>query len=152
METLFIGLDWSEEKHDVCIINGSGARLKEFIIGTDPSGQKRLAKEIDAFSLPPEQCHIALETAHNLVMDFIWSRGYTPFVISPNKVASSRGRFSSSGRRNDTSDAHLLADMLRTDENRFAPWRADGIVINQLKSSLRLIDDLTQSITRYSNR
>jgi transposase len=67
-------------------------------------------------------------------------------------VASSRGRFSSSGRRNDRSDAHLLADMLRTDHQRFTPWQADGETVNQMRASLRLIDDLTQSITRYSNR
>lgn len=67
-------------------------------------------------------------------------------------MASSRGRFSSSGRRNDRSDAHLLADLLRTDRVRFTPWQADGGTVNQMKTTLRLIDDLTQSITRFSNR
>ena len=152
METLYIGIDWSEDKHDVCILNEAGAILKEFTIAQTPQGQAVLEKEIASFGLKAEQCLVGLETASNLVMDFLESRPYTPYVIAPNQVASSRGRFSSSGRRNDRSDAHLLADMLRTDRHRFAPWQADGVKVNQMKTSLRLIDDLTQSITRYSNR
>jgi len=42
--------------------------------------------------------------------------------------------------------------MLRTDQHRFTPWQADGTVVNQMRIALRLIDDLTQSVTRYSNR
>lgn len=152
MDTLYIGIDWSEDKHDVCILNQAGAILKEFTIAQTPKGQAILDQEIASFGLAADHCLVGLETAHNLVMDFLETRPYTPYVIPPNQVASSRGRFSSSGRRNDRSDAHLLADMLRTDRHRFAPWRADGVIINQMKASLRLIDDLTQSITRYSNR
>jgi transposase len=152
MDTLYIGIDWSEDKHDVCILNQAGAILKEFTIGQTPKGQASLDQEIASFGLAADHCLVGLETANNLVMDFLESRPYTAYVIAPNQVASSRGRFSSSGRRNDRSDAHLLADMLRTDRHRFAPWQADGVKVNQMKASLRLIDDLTQSITRYSNR
>ncbi len=152
MDTLYIGIDWSEAKHDVCILNKTGAVLKEFTITQTANGHTRLEQEIKSFDMTADQCLIGLETSSNLVMDFLEPRPYTIYVIPPNQVASSRGRFSSSGRRNDRSDAHLLADMVRTDRHRFAPWRADGLTVNQMRTSLRLIDDLTQSITRYSNR
>ena len=152
MDTLYIGIDWSEAKHDVCILNQAGAILKEFTITQTPKGQAMLEAEIASFGIETGQCLVGLETASNLVMDFLETRPYTTYVIPPNQVASSRGRFSSSGRRNDRSDAHLLADMLRTDQARFTPWQADGVTVNQMKASLRLIDDLTQSITRFSNR
>jgi transposase len=152
MDTLYIGIDWSEVKHDVCILNNVGAILKEFSIAQTPQGQKRLAQEIESFAIASDHCLVGLETSNNLVMDFLESKPYVTYVIAPNQVASSRGRFSSSGRRNDRSDAHLLADMLRTDRHRFAPWQADGLSVSQMRSNLRLIDDLTQSITRFSNR
>lgn len=152
MDTLYIGIDWSEDKHDVCILNERGAILKEFTILQTPQGHASLDQEVASFGLTADRCLVGLETAHNLVMDFLETRPYTLYVIAPNQVASSRGRFSSSGRRNDRSDAHLLADMLRTDHHRFAPWQADGILVNQMRANLRLIDDLTQSITRYNNR
>lgn len=152
METLHIGIDWSEEKHDVCLINERGAILAEFVIEQTPDGYQQLCQEIDRFGIAPPHCQIALETAHNLLIDFLSCRHYVLFVIAPNTVAGSRGRFSSSGRRNDRSDAHLLADMLRTDRQRFIAWQADGEQVSRMKVALRLIDQLTQSITRYSNR
>jgi transposase len=152
MDTLYIGIDWSESNHDVCILNEAGAILKEFVISQTPEGQATLEQEVAAFGLEAAHCLVGLETTHNLVMDFLETGPYTTYVIPPSQVVSSRGRFSSSGRRNDRSDAHLLADMLRTDRARFTPWQADGLVVNQMKTSLRLIDDLTQSITRFSNR
>lgn len=154
MNPLYIGIDWSEEKHDVCILNDDGAILKEFTIPQTPKGHTILEREIasSSFGVAADQAMVGLETSNNLLMDFLESRPYTAYVIAPNQVAGSRGRFSSSGRRNDRSDAHLLADMLRTDRHRFAPWQADGVKVNQMKAGLRLIDDLTQSITRYNNR
>lgn len=152
MDNLYIGLDWSEAKHDVCMMNETGAIVKEFSIPQTAQGHRRLEQEIKGFKVDAEHCLVGLETSSNLVMDFLEPRPYTPYVIAPNQVASSRGRFTSSGRRNDRSDAHLLADMLRTDRHRFSPWRADGVSVNQMRTTLRLIDDLTQSITRYSNR
>lgn len=152
MDTLYIGIDWSETKHDVCILNHAGAILKEFMITQTVEGHQRLTQEIEAFHISPEHCLVGLETSSNLLIDFLEPKPYQTYVIAPNQVASSRGRFSSSGRRNDRSDAHLLADMLRTDHHRFTPWQADGAVVNQMRANLRLIDDLTQSITRYSNR
>ena len=122
MDTLYIGIDWSESKHDVCILNHAGAILKEFQISQTTAGHKRLAQEIEAFNREPHQCLIGLETSSNLVIDFLEPKPYCTYVITPSKVASSRGRFSSSGRRNDRSDAQLLADMLRTDHHRFTPW------------------------------
>lgn len=152
MNTLYIGIDWSETKHDVCILNERGAILKEFIITQSMSGHRKLQQEIKAFDKDSESCLIGLETSSNLLIDFLEPKPYQSYVIPPNKVASSRGRFSGSGRRNDRSDAHLIAAMLRTDTGRFTPWQADGILTHQMRASLRLIDDLTQSITRYSNR
>ena len=152
MEKITIGIDWSEGKHDVCILNEKGAILKEFQIEQSQQGHAALEREIRSFGLEPGHCLIGIETSYNLVLDFLQSRPFPLYVLPPNRVASSRGRFSSSGRRNDRSDAHLLADMLRTDQPRFTPWHSDGVTISQMKAKLRLIDDLTQSITRYSNR
>jgi transposase len=152
MKTLYVGIDWSESKHDVCLLNEAGAILKEFVISQSAAGHKKLAEEIKAFGIPSESCLVGLETSNNLLVDFLEPHPYQTYVIPPNKVASSRGRFSGSGRRNDRSDARLLADMLRTDAGRFTPWQVDGAVVSQMRASLRLIDDLTQSITRYSNR
>ena len=152
MESLYIGIDWSEAKHDVCFLNKQGAILQEFVIEQSAAGYAQLLQKISQYQVEPTACFIAIETAYNLLLDFLLAKQYTVFVLPPNLVASNRSRFSSSGRRNDRSDARLIADICRTDQQRLTPWQKDGRQINRMKALLRLIDDLTQSTTRYSNR
>jgi transposase len=152
MEPLYIGIDWSEAKHDVCFLNKQGAILQEFVIEQSAAGYAKLLQKIRQFQVEPAACFIAIETAYNLLLDFLLAHQYTVFVLPPNMVAGNRSRFGSSGRRNDQSDARLIADICRTDQQRLTPWQRDGRQINRMKALLRLIDDLTQSTTRYSNR
>jgi transposase len=126
---LLIGIDWSKDQHNVCIMNEVGAQMARFDISHSPAGFAELAAKIDRFNVPACDCLVALETAHNLLLDFLWSRGYAVYVIAPSVVKSSRGRFGSSSAHNDESDALLLADMLRTDRARFAPWKPDGALV-----------------------
>ena len=51
MNTLYIGIDWSKAKHDVCILNSEGAILKEFTIAQTSQGHDRLAREIESLKL-----------------------------------------------------------------------------------------------------
>lgn len=150
--TIYIGIDWSETHHDVCILQENGSRLSAFQIEHSPDGFAQLAQEIEKLGLPAEENLVALETAHNLLTDFLLDCHYLVYVLAPSVVKSSRGRFGSSGARNDQRDAHLLADMLRTDRARFAPWKPNGSVIRQMQVQLGFIDDLTETITRFSNR
>jgi transposase len=94
-----------------------------------------------------------LETAHNLVVDFLWDRGYSEvYVIAPNVVRSTRGRYGQSGARTDQSDAFLLADLLRTDRARLQPWHPDSLLTHQIRAKASLIGHLTQSLIRHANR
>ena len=149
---LLIGIDWSQDHHDVCIMNEAGAIIVRFEISHSPEGFAKLEKNIDKLDVPPANCLVALETAYNLLIDFLWSRGYTVFIVAPSVTRSSRGRYGSSGAHTDADDAFLLADLLRTDRARFAPWKPDGLLVTQMKAKLSLVDSLTKSITRHSNQ
>lgn len=152
MKQIFIGIDWSEVKHDVCTLNETGDIVSEFIIPQSQAGYQQLSEVIAVWQSDAASCFVAIETAHNPLIEFLQQQPCTLFVLPPNMVASSRGRFGSSGRRNDRSDAHLIADICRTDQQRLTPFNRNGRQLEQIRSLLRLVDDLTQSITQYSNR
>lgn len=150
---LYIGLDWSENKHDLAFMNESGAVLFQLTIPHTPEGFLKLDEKRQQVGIACSECLVGLETAHNLVIDFLWSRGYTRvYVIPPNVVKSSRGRFGQSGARSDRSDARLLADLLRTDRARLQPWQPDGLLTREMRAKVSLIGYLTRSTTRLSNR
>jgi transposase len=149
---IFVGIDWSQEHHNVCIMNGSGASIVRFEIVHSPKGFAELEEKINKLDVPPSNCLVALETAHNLLIDFLWSRNYTVFVIAPSVTDGSRGRYGSSGAHNDDDDAFLLADLLRTDRARFAPWKPDGPLVTQMRAKLGQVDVLTKTLIAYTNR
>jgi transposase len=96
---------------------------------------------------------VGIETAHTLLIDFLWGHGYHQvFVIPPNVVNSTRGRYRQSGARTDQSDAFVLADTLRTDRARLQLWQPDRVLTRQLRSRVSLLNHLTRNIVRLSNR
>lgn len=151
MKTL-IGIDWSQKHHDVRIHNEQGACLARFQIGHTQAGFQELEKRIAQANPEPKHCLIAIETAENLLVDFLWSRGYRLYVLAPSFVDGNRSRQRSSAARNDDSDAALLTEILRTDKHILIPWQPDGPAVRQMRYLLSFIDDLTASIVQYSNR
>ena len=150
---VYIGIDWSENKHDVVIMNEAGAAIVRQTITHTPEGFLELEKSCRNLNLPADAGLFGLETAHNLVIDFLWSRGYTHvYLIPPSVVESTRGRYGQSGARTDQSDALLLADLLRTDRARLQIWRPDTLLTRQMRAKVSLIDHLTRRVVRLSNR
>jgi transposase len=152
MCNILIGIDWAKEIHHACIMNQVGAQISRFSFLHSTKGFSQLERHVNKLNVLPENCLVALETAYTLLIDFLLSRSYQVFVIPPSVVSASRGRHRASRAHNDPSDAFLIADLLRTDRHRFAPWKPDGPLVQKMKAKLNLIDSLTQTITAYSNR
>ena len=114
MKTI-VGIDWSEKKHCVHIHNERGAELARMEIEQSVRGFQSLATKLKQVNPKPADCLIAIETEHNLLVDFLHVEGYTIYILAPNLVHSNRGRQGSAGAKDDDRDACLLADILCTD-------------------------------------
>ena len=149
MNELLVGVDWSQSHYDVTILAPNGARLTQFRISKTPAGFTQLAEKIDKFGLPANCCHIGLETAHNVLVDYLWGQGYSQvYVIPPSVVKSSRGRYGNSQVRTDERDARLLADLLRTDLARLQPWRPDSLLTPSAMASATAVPGTTDRATK----
>jgi transposase len=101
----------------------------------------------------PGDCVVGIETAHNLLIDFLWDRSYTDiYVIPPSMTKANRSRFTSSGAHDDQRDATVLADILRTDRSRLYPWTPDTRRTRQLRAQVSLYLFWTRDVVRTSNR
>ena len=148
----YIGIDWSEKHHNGCILNEAGACLSRFQVPHTLAGFQRLEHQLTQVNQVAADCLVAIETEHNTLVDFLWSCGYTLYILPPNQVKSNRGRHRASRAKDDDNDAYLIADILRTDRRRLIPWQADGHLVQQMHSLVSWIDDLTASIKRHRNR
>jgi len=150
---VYLGIDWSEKKHDAVFLNETGASVAQLTFPHLPEGFHQLDRTRDRLGIQAEQCTVGLETAHNLLIDFLWDRGYCQiYVVPPCVVKGSRSRYRQSGARSDPSDAYVVADILRTDRGRLQPWFPDSLLTRQMRASVSLINHLTRSIVRLSNR
>lgn len=87
------------------------------------------------------------------VVDFPWAWDYNQlYVIPPAVIKSNRGRFSSSGARDDARDGHLIAEVLRTDHGRLQPWFSDRPLTRQIRAKVSLLHYLTKQTVRCANR
>jgi transposase len=150
---VYIGIDWSEEKHAVIFMNQAGADLASLTIEHSLDGFVTFDLARQKLGLEPADCWIGLETAHTLLIDYLWSQTYTQvYVLAPNQVKSNQGRFRQSQAKDDPQDARLIADILRTDRSRLQPWCPDRLLTRQMRAKVSLIMHLTKQTTRLSNR
>ena len=150
---VYFGIDWSENKHDMAILNEIGAAIAQQTVPHTQEGFLKLDHARARLGVAPSDCLVGLETSHNLLIDFLWAHGYSQvYVIPPSVVKSRRARYGQSGARTDQTDAILLADLLRTDRNRLHPWRPDTLLTRQIRAKVSLIGYLSRDILAQSNR
>lgn len=150
---VYTGIDESEQKHDVVFMNEAGVSLAQLTIDHRLEGMAQFEAARHELGLQPGECVIGLESAHHLVIDYLWSHGYQEvYVIPPSQTKSNRGRYRSSGARTDPHDALVLADVLRTDRGRLQPWHPDSLLTRQLRAQVSWVGFLTRSCTRLVNR
>lgn len=151
--SVYIGIDWSVKKHDVAIINEAGSIIALLTIPHQAHGFEQLNKTREQVGVTAAACLVGLETAHNLLIDYLWGQGYEQvYVIPPSVVKSSRGRFGNSQVRTDKRDARLLADLLRTDLARLQPWRPDSRLTRQIRAKASLVQHMTKRVRRVTER
>lgn len=151
--TVYIGIDWSEKKHDLCFLNQVGEVQQYLKIEHSPNGFVELEKARERLGIERGECVIGIETHHNLLVDYLIEQGYERiYVLAPNAVKSAQGRYRQSGAKSDPQDARLIADMLRTDEGKYHAWVADSGLTRQIRAQISLIDYLNKAIWQMGNR
>ncbi len=150
---VYTGIDWSENKHDVLFMNEAGAIVTYFVIPHTLDGLRKFDDTRKKLGVTAADCLVGLETAHNIVIDFLWSRNYSQvYVIPPNLAKSCQGRYRQSGAYTDKSAAFLLADLLRTDRQRLQPRHPALPLTQQMRAKISALLYLTRTAVRLSNR
>lgn len=150
--TVYLGIDWSERKHDVCFMNAAGTVVQTLSIEHSVDGFVQLDEKIRGLGQPQEEIYLGLETAHNLLIDFFLDRGYANlYILPPSQVKANAGRYAQSGAKDDQRDSWVMADMLRTDRSRYHPWKPDACLTRQIQVQVRYVLYLTRMIRRQTN-
>jgi hypothetical protein len=74
------------------------------------------------------ECRVGLETAHNVLIDFLWAKGYTQvYVIPPNVGKGIRGRYTCPQRKCGSPERGLgrIASVVPVGNRAITPDKAE---------------------------
>jgi transposase len=149
---VYIGIDWADDHHDVCLTNEQAEPLGAFRIDHSIEGLDRLAQRLRELGLAPAQVRVAIERPDGLLVAALLEQGYTVHPINPKAVARYRERHRPSGAKDDTRDAHVLAHILRTDGEHFRPLVPESELGAELRLTVRAYRDLVAEGVRLTNQ
>jgi transposase len=148
-----VGIDWATQKHHVCLLDLSGCIVGEREFSHEGAGLLELCTWLlERTKALPEQIGVAIETSHGPVVEMLLERGFEVYSINPKQLDRFRDRFTVAGAKDDSRDAHVLGDALRTDRRAFRRLNVEDPVVIELREWSRMIDELQQERTRLSNR
>ena len=151
---VFVGIDWADTKHDVCLeAAGSGRRCFEQFTHRPAdidawvnSLRTRFAGPIAiAVELSKGPIVYALQKHDDIVI----------FPINPSTLAKYREAFKPSRAKDDPTDAELALDLLLRHPERFRPLNPQSVEMRTLLSLVehrrRLVDDRVRLTNRIRN-
>ncbi|MEV7907678.1 IS110 family transposase, partial [Streptomyces anulatus] len=152
---LFIGDDWAEAHHDVELMDVSGRRLAKARLPEGAAGMTRLhamiGEQLDERTDEAEVI-IGIETDRGPWVAALVAAGYSVLAVNPLQAARYRQRLAVSGAKSDAADAHMLADMVRTDAHQLRPVAGDSAQAEAIKVVARMHKTLIWERTRHTQR
>jgi len=149
----WVGIDSGWKEHQVCLLDRHGHVKGERSFAHNGPGIAELcAWLLQQTDAPPAQIAVAIEVPHGAVVETLLERGFLVFAINPKQLDRFRDRFSVAGAKDDTRDAYVLADSVRTDAHCFRHLALDHPLVLELREASRLAEELTQDRMRFINR
>jgi transposase len=149
----FAGVDWASEKHKVCLLNASGEVVGQRDVDHSGAGLSELCDWLLAKTdATPGQIAVAIETPHGPVVEALLERGFAVYAINPKQLDRFRDRFTMAGAKDDSRDAHVLGDALRTDRRALRRLAVQDPLLIELREWSRMNEELQQERTRLANR
>ena len=140
----FIGIDWADKEHEVCIIDDDGNARSQTLEQSPEAIEQWIAQQRQHGSV-----HIILEqTRGALAYALMFREGVTLYPINPKQFSSYRDSYTNAGCKSDETDARLLATMLRERIGSLRPWTPDDESTRKLARFSELRRNLVNERTR----
>ena len=152
--TAFVGLDWADAKHDICL-QAAGRDRREF----DCFAHR--TERIEEWALALQQrfggrIAVALELSKGPIVYALQKYDFfVLFPINPSMLAKYRQAFKPSRAKDDPTDAELALDLLLRHRERFQPLKPQSVPMRKLcmlvEQRRRLVADKTRCVNRLCN-
>jgi transposase len=148
---IFVGIDWAEAHHDVCVLDKEGEVLATRRIPEGLEGVARLHALVGEHAERPGDVIVGIETDRGLLVTALLGAGYLVYAINPLAASRYRERHTTSGAKSDRADARMLADLVRTDRQHHREVAPDSELHGAIKILARSHQNLIWTRQRQLN-
>ena len=149
---IFVGIDWAEAHHDVCVMDAEAKVLAKGRVPDGVAGVTRLHELVGAHADDPSRVVVGIELDRGLLVGALVAAGYEVHAINPLSVDRYRDRHRTSGAKSDPGDARVLADLVRTDRHLHRVVAGDTELAEAVKVLARAHQSLIWSRQRQANQ
>jgi transposase len=151
---LCVGDDWAQDHHDIEVMDEAGRVLARRRLPEGVAGIGQLHGLIGQ-CLPADgdaEVQVGIETDRGPWVTALIAAGYVVFAVNPLQASRYRSRYGVSGAKSDGGDAHMLADVVRTDAHQLRPAAGDSPQAEGIKVLARTHKTLIWERTAVTQR
>lgn len=146
-------VDWGNERHAVCVVGAPGAAPAQFAVEHTPEGLAGLVVRLTELCRGQvSRIRVGIEVPHGPVVDALLDAGFAVFTLNPKQIDRFRDRYSPAGAKDDTRDAFVGANALRTDPDAFHRIEAQHPATVELREWSRIDRELGEELVAQANR
>lgn len=148
---IFVGIDWAEAHHDVCVLGDDGSLLAKGRVPDGVEGVGRLHEMVATHAEEPADVVVGIEIDRGLLVGALVAAGYRIYAVNPMAASRYRERHTTSRAKSDSGDAKMLADLVRTDRHNHREVAGDSELAEAVKVLARGHQSLVWSRQRQTN-
>jgi len=147
-----IGIDWADNKHDICELNQQSRKKHLSIISSQPKAINAWASGLKT-RYHGQLVAVACELKRGPLVYALSKFDHIVLVpINPATVSNYRKTFTHSGAKDDPTDAAIQVEMLQLHMDKLKPIMPDSTVVRQLAQLVEYRRKLVQSRVSLTNK
>ena len=145
---LWVGFDWADEEHQVCVVDDDGKVVDAFAVPHQAKDLNALAPRLRSLG---HVAGVAIETPRHLAACKLLAEGLPVYPINPDVSHKWCQALSTSGATSDPSQAFALADGLRHHHARLRVLAPNDVETRKLALLCQTDEDLIKHRTALVN-
>lgn len=148
----FVGFDWADAKHDLCLVDAATGQKEFSVIKHTPQALQEWATSLRR-RFPGCQVAGALEQSRGPLIFALMKYDFlTLYPVNPATLSNYREAFSPSRAKDDPRDAEYAVELLIHHRERLKAWRPDSEQTRTLQYLVEHRRRVVSDRTRSSNR
>lgn len=148
----FIGIDWADRKHDVCLVAAGRHTLEASVLEHRPTAIEAWAAGVrERFG--GRKVAVCIELAQGPIVSALLEHDvFVVFPVHPTTLAKYRQAFAPSRAKDDPTDARIALELLLRHRDKLSELKPDSATMRALRRMVIARRDLVEDRVRLTNR